>query len=122
MRRILVIESDFYVRVHLDDQLEEHGFEVVLCKRVRDALMKLRAQVFNAIVTSYDDNFLATLRLLATIRAQNNKTPVVCLTKRPTEEQMVQIMEYRPVEVVVKPYSILALVERLDQLCKAGVG
>jgi DNA-binding response OmpR family regulator len=122
MKRVLVIETNFYVRVHLDDQLEEHGFEVVLCKRVRDALMKLKAQVFQVIVTSYDDDFHGTLRLLATIRAQGNKVPVVCLTKRPTEEQMVQFMQYRPVEVIVKPYSIVALVERLHQLCKAGIG
>lgn len=122
MKRILVIESNFYVRVHLDDQLESQGFEVVLCKKVRDALMKLRAQVFNVIVTSYDDDFFSTLRLLATIRSQGSKVPVVCLTKRPTESQMMQFMEYRPVEVIVKPYSIVALTERLNQLCKASVG
>jgi DNA-binding response OmpR family regulator len=122
MKRILIIEDNFYVRVHLDDQLEEHGFEVVLCKRVREALMKLKAQVFNAIVTSYDDDFFATLRLLATIRAQGNKIPVLCLTKRPTEDQMMQFMNYRPVEVMVKPYSIVELVERLNHLSKAGVG
>ena len=120
MKRILLVESDFYVRVQLDDHLDEHGFQVVCVKRVRDAMMKLRTQVFQVLLTSYEDDFIPSLRLLATLRATGNQLPVVVVTKRPTQEQLMQMMEYRPLEVLVKPYSMVELVQRLEHLCTVG--
>jgi len=120
MKQALLIESEFYNRVRMEDELAAHGYQAASVKRVKDALFKMKTQVFHLLLVSYDEDASQALRLLATMRRANNQTPVVLLAKKPTEEQLVQLSAFRPLEVIVKPYSLLELLERMDLLCQAN--
>ncbi|CAM2065828.1 Response regulator [Sulfidibacter corallicola] len=117
MKQVLLVEPDFYPRVAIDDQLAPHGYHVVSVKRVRDALIKLKTQVFKMVLMSYEDVDPA-LRFLATLRQTQNKIPVILLTKRPTQEDLFRLMTFPPIEVMVKPYSLHKLLDRMDAICK----
>ena len=119
--QILLIETEFYTRVRLDDELAEHGYVVTSVKKVRDAFFKMKAQMFKALIMSYDKDIDTVLRMLATLRASNNQIPAVILAKKPTEEQLIQLLSYRPIEVVVKPYALVELLHRLEQVCDVEV-
>lgn len=121
MKQVLLIETEFYTRVRLDDELGAHGFQVTSVKKIRDAFFKLKGQMFNMLLVSYDQEINTVLRLLATLRQSGNKIPAVILAKKPTEEQLIQLLSYRPLEVVVKPYSLVDLMKRLEHLCNQDV-
>ena len=114
MKQILLIESEFYTRVRLDDELAGHGYQVTPVKKIRDAFFKMKTQRFHLLLMSYDEDINTALRLLATLRGSGNKIPVLLLTKKPTKEQLYQLLSYRPIEVVVKPYALVDLIERIE--------
>ncbi len=119
MKQALLIESEFYARVRLDDELAVHGYQVTSVKRVKEALFKMKTQMFHILLTSYDKDPQMTLRLLATMRRSGNRTPAVVLAKKPTEEHLMQLLAFRPIEVLVKPYSLIELLDRIEHLHKA---
>lgn len=121
MKQVLLIETEFYTRVRLDDELAAHGFQVTSVKKIRDAFYKLKGQMFNVLLVSYDQEINTVLRLLATLRQSGNKIPAVILAKKPTEQQLIQLLSYRPLEVVVKPYSLVDLTRRLNHACNQDV-
>ena len=116
MKQVLLIEPGFYPRVQLDDELAPHGYQVVCTKTVRNALIKMKTQIFQLIIISYDEQVDDALRMLSSLRGSYNLTPVVVLTKRPTEEQMISLLGFRPIELVVKPYSLVDLIGRMEGL------
>ncbi len=120
LKQVLLVESEFYARVQLDDDLAPHGFQVTAVKKIRTAMQKLKSQVFQVVIVSYDDDFDTPLRLLATLRHNFNPVPVVVLAKRPTEDQLMQLMAFKPVEVLVKPYALLSLVQRMNALVESA--
>jgi DNA-binding response OmpR family regulator len=122
MKQILLIETEFYTRVRLDDELAERGYQVTSVKRPRDGFFKMKAQAFNALLVSYDKDISGVIRILATLRQTGNNMPALILAKKPTEEQLIQLMSYRPIEVVVKPYSSNDLIERLDHMLGMEAG
>ncbi len=115
-KQILLIESEFYPRVRMDDELAEHGYQVTSVKKVKDAFFKMKTQIFQLLLMSYDQDVNTALRLLATLRQSGNQIPVVLLAKRPTEQQLIQLSAYRPLEIIVKPYSVINLLERMEQI------
>ena len=119
MKHVLLIEPGFYSRVQLDDELAPYGFMVTSVKQVNSAIIKMKTQVFHLLLMSYDDDIEGGLRLLAALREAFNPLPVVMMTKKPTEDQLVRLMQFRPVEVIVKPYSLLDLVERMETMIQA---
>ena len=120
MKQVLLIEPEFYTRVQLDDELAPHGYQVTSVKRVRNAIIKMKTQVFHIILMSYEEDVEGALRLLATLRQAFNSIPVVVLTKRPTENQLIQLMRFRPVEVVVRPYSLINLLDRITAMIETA--
>ena len=115
-KQVLLIESEFYPRVRMDDELARHGYQVTAVKKIKDAFFKMKTQVFQLLLMSYDDDINSALRLMATLRQTGNQIPVVLLAKRPTEDQLIQLSAYRPLELVIKPYSLLGLIQRMEQL------
>lgn len=119
-KQVLLIESEFYTRVQLDDDLSPFGFQITSVKRIKKALIKLKTQIFQAIVISYDTDVESPLRLLATLRHGFNQVPVLVLAKRPTEQQLIHLMRFKPVEVMVKPYSLMDMIQRLENMIEAA--
>ena len=119
MKQVLLIEPGFYPRVQLDDELSPHGYSVVSTKTVRNALIKMKTQVFHLVIISYSDQINLALQLLHDLRESFNLIPVVILSKQPTEKQLIQLLAYRPIDFVVKPYSLVNLLSRMEGLLKA---
>ena len=113
-KHILISEPGFYPRVQLDDELAPHGYQVTAVKRVEAAVMKMKTQVFHLLLMAYEEHVEEALRLLATLRESFNHIPVILLTKKPTETQIREVMQYRPIEIVVKPYSLFDLLGRIE--------
>ncbi|PIE03222.1 MAG: hypothetical protein CSA81_03565 [Acidobacteria bacterium] len=118
MKRILFIEPDFYKRVDLEDILSPHGFQVISVKDRYAALMKLKSQIFSLILTELQTNDADLFFLLKSLRETDSKIPVVVLANKPTKELISQLTVYKPIEVIVMPFSIKHLAIRLNQIVK----
>ncbi|MDJ0838341.1 MAG: hypothetical protein QNK37_17625 [Acidobacteriota bacterium] len=119
MKRLLIIDPGFYSRVQMDDELSPQGFQVTAVKTVESALMKMKTQIFQALLVSFDEQAEDTLRMLLALRESFNFVPAVILTRKPTEQNLARLLRFRPIEIVVKPYSLVDLVARIDALIRA---
>ena len=116
MKRILLIEPEFYNRVELEDMLSPHAFQVISVKDRFSALMKLKSQVFNMILVILKKDPAELYFLLRSLRDSGTGIPVVILSSTPTMEVVQKLTRYNPVEIVVQPYSIKHLVNRLSHI------
>jgi len=116
MKRVLVIEPGFYTRVALDDELSQHGYQVTAVKTVESALIKMKTQIFHLILVSFDGMEQITFQMLMALRESFNHVPVIVITKRPTEDQLVRLSQFRPVEILVQPYAMVDLLDRMRGL------
>jgi len=116
MKRILLIEPGFYQRVDLEDTLSPHSFQVTSVKDRFSALMKLKSQVFNMIMTSMREDIKELMFLLKSLRDTGTTIPIVVLSTTPTAETVQRLSRFQPIEIIVQPYSIKQLVQRLDQI------
>jgi DNA-binding response OmpR family regulator len=114
VKRVLLVEPQFYTRVELEDALEPKGFQVTSVKDRYNALMKLKSQIFHLIMTGARDASNEVLFLLRSLREAGIVLPVVVLLSDPTASLVQRIGEYPPVEIVVMPYSLRELTRRME--------
>jgi two-component system chemotaxis sensor kinase CheA len=86
--RVLVVDDSINTREILRDALEGHGYQVVLAEDGADGLRKVKAGVFDAIVTDVEMPHMDGLALTAALRAMEKyrNLPIVILSARQKEE------------------------------------
>ena len=114
MKRILLIEPEFYKRVELEDVLSPQGFQVSSVKDRYSALMKLKSQVFNIIMTCMKEDPGELFFLLQSLRDSGSVLPVVILAQSPTMAVIQKLSRFNPIEVIVQPFAFKHLVTRLN--------
>jgi DNA-binding NtrC family response regulator len=102
--RILVVEDEDKLRRVIELQLRAAGFEVDQAGSA-EAGLKL-ADRADLIVTDLRLPGLTGLELLAQIRRQNSRTPVIVMTAFATVENAVEAMKSGAVDFLPKPFSL----------------
>jgi len=114
-KRILVADDDPVTLRFLTSLLENHGFEVVRATDGDQALAQARAIVPDLIVTDllmpYRDGF----ELLRAVREnpETQRIPVIVVSMRAREEDIVQGLEQGADDYVTKPFNARELVARV---------
>ena len=111
--RILVVEDEDKLRRVVELQLKTSGFEVDQAGTAEDAL-KL-ADRADLILTDLRLPGLSGLELLAQIRRQNSRTPVIVMTAFGTVENAVDAMKAGAVDFLPKPFSLDHLMAVVDK-------
>lgn len=117
-KRILVAEDDPVTRRFVASLLEERGYEVLVAEdgehAVRIAGSVLPDLIVSDLVMPYRDGY----EVLRTIRndARLAKTPVLILSMRDREEDIVRGFEQGADEYVVKPFNAREFVSRVRKL------
>ena len=121
--RILVVEDDKDVAGFVLKGLREAGHVVEHADNGRDGLFMAASENFDAIVL---DRMLPGgidgLRLLETLRGQNNNTPVLFLSALAQVDDRVRGLKAGGDDYMTKPFAFAELLARVEALARRGKG
>ncbi|HEX4262533.1 MAG TPA: response regulator transcription factor [Acetobacteraceae bacterium] len=119
--RILVVEDDRDVAGFVVKGLREAGHVVEHVDNGRDGLFFAASEAFDAIIL---DRMLPGgidgLRLLETLRAQDNKTPVMFLSALAQVDERVRGLKAGGDDYLTKPFAFSELLARVEALARRG--
>ncbi len=121
--RILLVEDDRDVAGFVVKGLREAGHVVEHSENGRDGLFLAASENFDAIVL---DRMLPGgvdgLRLLETLRAQDNHTPVLFLSALAQVDDRVKGLKAGGDDYLTKPFAFAELLARVEGLARRGKG
>jgi DNA-binding response OmpR family regulator len=115
-RLVLVVEDDISVRRPLVKFLEMHGFTVITAETADEGLEALRAQRIAAAVVDLRLKRGSGRDVVVSVPAD---VPVIIFSGVPSESA--ELERVRPkTRLIEKPYSLVLLVETLEEMLGAG--
>ncbi|MCW8306518.1 response regulator transcription factor [Acidiphilium sp. PA] len=121
--RILIVEDDKDVAGFVVKGLREAGHTVEHADNGRDGLFMAASENFDAIIL---DRMLPGgidgLRLLETLRAQDNATPVMFLSALGQVDDRVKGLKAGGDDYLTKPFAFAELLARVEAMSRRGKG
>jgi DNA-binding response OmpR family regulator len=112
--KILLAEDDLSLGYVIKDNLNEAGYEVVLCPDGQSALDKFNKDEFNIclldVMMPNKDGFEVAKK----IRQTSDLVPIIFLTAKSLEEDKIKGFLTGADDYIVKPFSMQELLMRLD--------
>ena len=111
--RVLVIDDEPPIRKLLRVGLSAHGYQTVEASSGRSALELLREQPPDLVILDLGLPDMQGHELLRTMRARNDKVPIVVLSSRDDETGKVQALDAGADDYVTKPFGMDELLARM---------
>jgi len=111
--RVLVIDDEPPIRKLLRVGLSAHGYQTVEASSGRSALELLREQPPDLVILDLGLPDMQGHELLRTMRARNDKVPIVVLSSRDDETGKVQALDSGADDYVTKPFGMDELLARM---------
>jgi len=121
--RILVVEDEAAIRIGLTDVLVFHGYEVDAAEEGRTGLEKALSGTYDMILLDVMLPGLNGFEICSRIRARDRDQPIIMLTAKTNDEDIIQGLSLGADDYVSKPFSVAQLVLRVQAvLRRSGVG
>jgi two-component system response regulator RegX3 len=121
--RILVVEDEAAIRSGLVDVFVYHGYEVKTAENGDDGLREALGGKYDLILLDVMLPGIDGFEICNRIRQQDRQQPVIMLTAKSSDEDIVQGLTLGADDYVAKPFSVTQLVLRVQAvLRRAGVG
>ncbi|MBX7497012.1 response regulator [Qipengyuania sp. 6B39] len=122
MARVLVADDERLLRELLDYRLRQRNFETVLACDGREALECLESSAPDVVILDMMMPVHNGLDVLRRMRSSDRyaETPVIMLTARRSEKDIVSALELGADDYLVKPFMPEELLARLARLLKAA--
>ncbi|HEY6334603.1 MAG TPA: response regulator transcription factor [Alphaproteobacteria bacterium] len=118
--RILVIEDDVDAADYLVKGLAESGYVVDRASDGRDGLFLALGQNYDAMIVDRMLPGLDGLSIIQTLRAQENRTPVLILSALGQVDDRVKGLRAGGDDYLTKPYAFSELLARLEAILRRG--
>jgi two-component system response regulator MprA len=116
--RVLVVDDELAVRTSLQRALGLERYEVDLAQDGREALERVAAARYDAIVLDVSMPQLDGLEACRRMRAAGDRTPVLMLTARDAVDDRVAGLDAGADDYLVKPFALRELQARLRALLR----
>jgi two-component system response regulator MprA len=116
--RVLVVDDEPDVRQAVEQALELEGHRVTTAVDGLDALRRLRGGQFEAIVLDVLMPNVDGFEVCRRLRAAGNRTPVLILTARDSEEDTIHGLDLGADDYLVKPFALGELLARVRALMR----
>ena len=121
--KILIVEDETAIRVGLIDVFVFHGFEVDSSENGEEGLRKALTGLYDMILLDVMLPGMNGFDICEAIRQQDRQQPVIMLTAKSNDEDIVQGLTLGADDYVAKPFSVSQLVLRVQAvLRRAGIG
>jgi two-component system, OmpR family, response regulator MprA len=116
--RVLVVDDDTDVREAVETALELEGHRVATASDGLEALKRLGQSEFDAVVLEVLMPNLDGFEVCRRLRAAGNRTPVLILTARDSEEDTIRGLDLGADDYLVKPFALGELLARVRALLR----
>jgi DNA-binding response OmpR family regulator len=116
--RVLVVEDEVSIRQGLCDVLAFRGYRVEAVADGRSALEQVARQSFDLILLDLMLPEIDGFAVCASIRKDGREVPIVMLTAKGSEEDILRGFELGADDYVTKPFSVRQLLARVQALLK----
>lgn len=121
--RLLVVEDEPAIRTGLVDVFVYHGYEVEATADGRDGLQKALSGRFDLVLLDVMLPGMNGFEVCERIRERDREQPIILLTAKSTDEDIIQGLSLGADDYVAKPFSVAQLVLRVQAvLRRARVG
>jgi len=118
--QILVVEDERRMADLLRQGLEEEGHTVIAAGNGRDGLAMAESHPFDAILLDVMLPGIDGLTVARKLRSAHNQTPILMLTARDTNRDIVEGLNLGADDYLVKPFSFDVLLARLHAVSRRG--
>ncbi|MGD0831057.1 MAG: response regulator transcription factor [Terracidiphilus sp.] len=116
--RILIVEDEPQMLELLRKGLYEHGFAIMTATEGETGLEIATAHEFDAIVLDIGLPKLDGYALMQSLRSRARATPVLMLTARDAEDDIIRGLDVGADDYMTKPFSFPELVARLQSITR----
>ena len=119
--RILLVEDEESIRETLKLNLELEAYEVVTASNGKQALDIFKSQYFNIVVLDIMLPIINGLDVCEQIRLTNTEIPIIFLTAKDTQHDIILGLKKGGDDYLTKPFSLEELYLRIKNLLKRSV-
>ncbi|MCP4876376.1 MAG: response regulator transcription factor [Gammaproteobacteria bacterium] len=116
--RILIVEDEAAIRSGLEDVFVFHGYEVESAEHGDDGLRLGLSGKFDLILLDVMLPGVDGFEICNRIRQQDRQQPVIMLTAKSSDEDIVQGLTLGADDYVAKPFSVTQLVLRVEAVLR----
>ena len=121
--RLLIVEDEAAIRSGLVDVFVYHGYEVETAEHGEAGLHKALGGSFDLVLLDVMLPGMDGFEICDRIRQQDRQQPVIMLTAKSSDEDIVQGLTLGADDYVAKPFSVTQLVLRVQAvLRRTGIG
>jgi len=118
--RILVVEDDAGLREALIDTLEISGYECVAADCAETALLTLKSETVDMVISDVQMGEISGLELLRSIKANYPNLPMLMMTAYAGIDDAVQAMREGAVDYLSKPFAPQVLINLVSRYVPAN--
>src|ERR1700733_8682008 len=116
--RVLVVDDDRDVREAVETALELEGHRVTTATDGLAALKRLGQAEFDAVVLDVLMPSLDGFEVCRRLRSAGNRTPILILTARDSQEDTIRGLDLGADDYLVKPFGLAELLARVRALLR----
>ncbi len=116
--RILVVEDEEAIRAGLIDVLIFHGYDVASAETGPDGLEKALTGKYDLILLDIMLPGMDGYEICNRIRSEDRNQPIIMLTAKASDEEIIQGLKLGADDYVPKPFSIQQLVLRIEAVLR----
>ncbi len=116
--RILIVEDEDAIRAGLEDVFVYHGYEVDTAAEGREGLRKALSGRFDLVLLDVMLPGIDGFEICDRIRAADREQPIILLTARTSDEDVIQGLRLGADDYVGKPFSVALLVARVEAVLR----
>ncbi|MCP4431101.1 MAG: response regulator transcription factor [Gammaproteobacteria bacterium] len=121
--RILIVEDEAAIRIGLIDVFVFHGYEVDSAEHGEEGLRKALSGLYDMILLDVMLPGMNGFDICNQIRQKDRQQPVIMLTAKTSDEDIVQGLTLGADDYIAKPFSVTQLVLRVQAvLRRSGIG
>jgi two-component system alkaline phosphatase synthesis response regulator PhoP len=117
-QKILVVEDEPTLSRLLSYNLTQEGYEVTVIDHGGEGLQAASERAFDLIILDIMLPGLNGFEILSKLRAKGNRTPIVILTARTAEEEVVQGLKHGADDYITKPFGVAELLARVSAVLR----
>jgi two-component system KDP operon response regulator KdpE len=118
---ILIVDDELSIRRALNKTLSSLGFRTAEAARGEEALSLIRASSFDAILLDINMPGMTGITACGNIRKLNPRLPILMLTVRDSEDDMVEALDAGADDFITKPFQVRELTARIRAAIRGAV-
>ncbi len=120
-QHILVIEDEPTLSRLLSYNLTQEGYETTVAEHGGDGLQMALEHSYDLIILDIMLPGLNGFEVLGKLRQKGNKTPIIILTARNAEDEVVQGLKHGADDYITKPFGVAELLARVAAVLRRSL-